>query len=250
MITIDVLTVPEQHQLNEQETRIEQGFRAFFAEVGDALQIIRDKRLYRAGYKNFEDYCRARWGVSDNYAHKLISAAETIGNLKSANVATLPATESQARELTRLKDPEDQVEAWLNSVRNAPNGKPNAEQVKLEVEQVRSEIERVTQRSMPITPGSKAQVLAGEHEGKEVEVQFVEKGAIAHSKLPGGDMYPFMVGEIRVTEVAPPAATPANTQKPKVDLKTENQQLKALLAEILEVAEMPESLRERAEGLL
>lgn len=248
MITIDVLTVPEQQQLAEQETRIEQGIRVFFGEVGEALAIIRSQRLYRASYKNFEEYCRSRWGFGDNYAHKLISAAETIDNLKSANVATLPTTESQARELATL-NPEEQVEAWMNAVQNSPDGKPTAEQVKSAVEDVKAEIDRATRKTTDIPFGSKARVIAGEHKGLEVEVESVEKGAVAHCRLPGGDMYPFLAGEIEVTEFA--VATPAPA-KPKSDVKAENQALKDLLREILAEVEdtLAPELKARAEAVL
>lgn len=52
-----------------------------FIEVGNALKTIRDKRLYRAGFKTFEDYCRTKWGMSKTHADRLITAfqvAETL----------------------------------------------------------------------------------------------------------------------------------------------------------------------------
>lgn len=79
-------------------------------EVGTALAAIRDERLYRDGFETFEAYCKGRWGMSRPRAYQLIEAAEVDANL-STNVDTLPATESQARPLTKLP-PEEQAEAW------------------------------------------------------------------------------------------------------------------------------------------
>lgn len=51
------LTAREQHELIAAETDVERGGKLIVA----AMELIRDKRLYRASYETFEDYCRERW---------------------------------------------------------------------------------------------------------------------------------------------------------------------------------------------
>ena len=94
-------------ELAQHEAVIERGLQTFY-EVGTALLAIRDKRLYRADYSTFEDYCRERWQMGRNYVNKLITAAEVVTNL-GTNVPILPTTESQARELVTLTPDEQRI---------------------------------------------------------------------------------------------------------------------------------------------
>jgi|GEM_PF-1530481 len=83
--TVDVLTMPlpaagdgplstgEQTQLSACESSIGTLRMAFWA-AGRALQIVRDGRLYRSAYPNFDDYVEQRWDMQRSYAHKLIRA--------------------------------------------------------------------------------------------------------------------------------------------------------------------------------
>lgn len=247
MLTIDVLTVGETESLRLQETRIESGLKTFFGEVGAALGIIQSDRLYREGFNTFEEYCQTRWGFGDNYARKLVRASEAIANLKSADVPTLPSSEAQARELTKLDDPEQQIEAWLNACTAAP-GAPTATQVKAAVDKVI----QLAQSRGSFTPGSTAVVLCGEHKGKKVEISKTEGAAIAHAKLPEGGSYPFMFGELELD-----AAAPAPEPPPKRNLKAENEALKDALREAIGYLEQYAApgadlgdWRERAEALL
>jgi hypothetical protein len=50
------LTSTERRDLERAERKIAAGLKAFL-EVGLALKEIRDKRLYRQEYANFEQYC-------------------------------------------------------------------------------------------------------------------------------------------------------------------------------------------------
>jgi hypothetical protein len=74
------------------------------------LLAIRDGRLYREHYDTFEQYCLQRWQMGRQYAYRLIDAAEVLDNLSP--IGDKPATESQARELSRLS-PDAQRAAWL-----------------------------------------------------------------------------------------------------------------------------------------
>ena len=118
------LTLIEQNELQQHEAAIERGLKTF-VEVGTALTAIRDGRLYRPNYCNFEDYCQGRWGMSRPRAYQLIDAAKVNHNLSTV-VDKLPSTERQARELARL-EPEEQREIWQELV-----GRDSAETITAE----------------------------------------------------------------------------------------------------------------------
>lgn len=86
--------------LAECEAIIERGLNTF-VEVGSALLRIRDERLYRQGYRDFESYCQTRWGFGRERAHRLISAAEVVERMLPIG-NTVPINEGQARELVGL----------------------------------------------------------------------------------------------------------------------------------------------------
>ena len=117
----ELLLIEEQQELAHCEAVIERGFETFF-EIGRAMAIIRDKRLYRAEFSTFEEYCRDRWGMSRIHAHRFIESAQVVANLLP--IGNIPATESQARPLTSL-EPDQQREAWSELLQEAQaSGKP------------------------------------------------------------------------------------------------------------------------------
>lgn len=80
---------------------------------GTTLLEIRDRRLYREHYGTFEEYCQDRWGFTKVRATQLIQAAEVTGALEDGNNCyQTPQNEAQARELARLKDPDEIRETW------------------------------------------------------------------------------------------------------------------------------------------
>ena len=46
-----------------------------FVPIGLALAAIRDRRLYRAEFRTFDTYCRARWKCTGHRAQQLMAAA-------------------------------------------------------------------------------------------------------------------------------------------------------------------------------
>lgn len=120
------LTVQESTQLEELEVTIEKNLKSFY-EVGSALLIIRDQKLYRETHGTFEDYCKDRWDFSRGHAYRLMDSA-TIINTVSPIGDILPATESQTRPLAKL-DPQKQREVWQKAVETAPKGKITARHV-------------------------------------------------------------------------------------------------------------------------
>jgi hypothetical protein len=110
---MEILNIDESHELERCEVVIKQGLNTFI-EVGEALFIIRDKRLYRREFNTFEDYCQQKWSLGKRYVNQLIQASEVISNL-GAIAPVLPKTESQTRPLTSL-EPEIQKEVWKEVV--------------------------------------------------------------------------------------------------------------------------------------
>jgi ParB family chromosome partitioning protein len=106
---MEILNIEESHELERCEVVIKQGLNTFI-EVGEALFIIRDKRLYRREFNTFEDYCQQKWALSKPYVNRIIAASQTFTNLAPIGVI-LPNTESQVRPLTSL-EPEIQKEVW------------------------------------------------------------------------------------------------------------------------------------------
>jgi len=118
VIMAEALTAIEYDELVEHEKTISRGLHTFI-EVGEALQEIRDKRLYRTEFQSFEGYCKLKWGMGSKYAYRLIGGAEVAGNLVSSIGDTaLPAKEAHTRELSKLA-PEAQPVAWLKAVQKA-----------------------------------------------------------------------------------------------------------------------------------
>lgn len=121
------LTKSETEQLARLEQTIESGLKTF-VDVGTALMVVRDRKLYRVDYKTFEAYCRGRWGMGRSRVYQMIDAAMVVDNLKmSTMVDILPDNERQARELAKL-EPSQQVEAWNDAVEDS-GGKPTAADV-------------------------------------------------------------------------------------------------------------------------
>jgi len=97
-------------------------------EVGLALARIRDARLYRVEYDNFQTYCKAKWEYGRNYVDRLISAAQVFRHLMTICHQT-PDHESQVRPLIGLKPEEAQL-AWTCAVETAGGRKITARLVK------------------------------------------------------------------------------------------------------------------------
>lgn len=116
-------------QLAQCEEIIERGLDSFI-EVGNALLQIREGRLYRDDYDNFETYCQERWEMCGRRAHQLIDSAKVIANISSTEqIVQSPQSESVVRPLVALPAPL-QREAWTAAVAAAPKGKPTAKQVR------------------------------------------------------------------------------------------------------------------------
>jgi hypothetical protein len=125
----EALSDPERDRLAACEGVIEGGLVHFF-EVGKALLVIRDSRLYRQDYPTFEDYLARRWDLSRSRGYQLTEASEMSTIVGKAGLQA-PTNEGQARELAPLKDqPEKLAEAWREAVETAPDGRVTAKHVR------------------------------------------------------------------------------------------------------------------------
>ncbi|OGP70319.1 MAG: hypothetical protein A2Y80_09065 [Deltaproteobacteria bacterium RBG_13_58_19] len=91
--------------------------------VGKALFTIKERGLYREGFKTFKDYCKQKWGVGRRQAGHLIvgsQVATTLGTRVPLCTACeiQPIYEKQVRPLTIL-EPDQQCEVWEEAVRSA-----------------------------------------------------------------------------------------------------------------------------------
>lgn len=119
---IDLLTTEETQELEYHEAIVERGLNAS-DEARQSLRTIQEKRLYRAQYRNFEQYCLSRWGFTRQHAYRLLSADKTkkiLSPIGYKDSVDLP--EGAIRPLTRL-EPDQQREAWEEAKRTSPNGK-------------------------------------------------------------------------------------------------------------------------------
>lgn len=133
------ITAIEINELSTCESVIERGLKTFY-EVGDALQTIRDRRLYRVTHDTFEGYCKERWQMERRQAYRLMDAADVVrdvSNWTQNNDVILPRTESQARPLTQVQ-PEHRAEVWTRAVESAPDGKITAAHVEHVVEEYKA----------------------------------------------------------------------------------------------------------------
>lgn len=116
------LTTTEQQEFEHHVAIVERGLQA--SEVArQSLRVIRDKRLYRGEYRNFEQFCQSMWGFGKRHANYLINAEKTkqiLGTMVPDN--SIDLSERQIRSLPQL-EPDQQREAWQEAVRTAPDGK-------------------------------------------------------------------------------------------------------------------------------
>ncbi|MFY1686420.1 hypothetical protein [Plantactinospora sp. WMMB782] len=199
MTDVVLLTRAEADCLADCEQKIAAGLQTF-VEVGTALATIRDNRLYRAEFGTFEAYCMSRWGFTDRRARQIIDAAE-IGTIVPV------ANEGQARELSRVPEPE-RAEVW-REVQERTEGRPTAAAI--------AEVRR--EREQPTNPPTGADAFASSAETRPDrsgpmpgEVASGMKGNLSQSNLrndatsPGaqttGPALPWPVAE----DIARPAA--------------------------------------------
>ena len=107
---VDAISRRELTERLQLERRIDRALK-YHLDAAKALREIRDRRLYRDEYDNFEDYCVARWHMARSHANRLCDWAEVAENLSPMGTKALPVRESHARPLARLTA-QQQRRAW------------------------------------------------------------------------------------------------------------------------------------------
>ncbi len=133
--TLQSLTVEEEAERLRLERKVEK----VFYQAGLALKTLRDKKLYRSTHRNFDEYCRDRFGRTKRSAYYLIDAITIVDNLEKSEpmVHFLPTSERQCRPLKAL-NPEQQRIAWTKAVEKA-GGIPTAKIVKDVVSEIKKD---------------------------------------------------------------------------------------------------------------
>lgn len=129
---IKQLTIQESTELESYEHTIEAGLKSF-VEVGNALQAIRDKRLYKETHDTFEEYAQEKWDLSTTHTYRLMEAAQVDNNLSP--MGDTPRIERHARPLARLK-PEQQRKVWGEAIDTAPQGNMTAKHIEAVAEEM------------------------------------------------------------------------------------------------------------------
>ena len=130
------LTLDEENERIHLERQVE---RAFY-QAGLALQLLRDKKLYRSTHNTFQEYCQDRFGFTKRSAYYLIDAVQIVDNLQKSEpmVHIMPTSERQCRALKSLK-PSQQQEAWNKAVAQAKGKVPSSRIVRDVVNQIKNQ---------------------------------------------------------------------------------------------------------------
>lgn len=119
------LTIVERTRLTDCMMTVSNGMKTF-VEVGTALGIMREERLYRETHASFEAFCKEHWDCSKTQANRMISASQVAEITKvTPNGCQLPpilTSERQARPLTKLLEQggEEVAECWKDILDTAP----------------------------------------------------------------------------------------------------------------------------------
>jgi hypothetical protein len=133
-LSVRPLNAREAALLNECEETIAAGIMTF-AEVGEALLVVRDQKLFRRDFVTFEDYCVARWQISRQRAYQLMDAAALVSTIVDKGLPA-PTNEAQARALAAV--PEDALGKVWTTVHDRTDGKPTAAAIRAAAEDHRS----------------------------------------------------------------------------------------------------------------
>lgn len=127
-----LLSAEEENDLHNLEERIHNGLEGFL-EVGRAMFEIRDRRLYRANYASWDDYCERKWNISGRHgSYQLTAMLKTVEISNQPGTVVLPAKESQTRPIDLDFEPAEKGLIWNRAVQKAGGAVPSAKIVKEE----------------------------------------------------------------------------------------------------------------------
>ena len=121
VITTDqAMTTPQRVRFAQLEENIENKLQAFY-DVGEALNEIRESRLYRAEHGTFAEYVQAKWGFARQHAYRLIASSKVLDNIEPTDEQREHLRETHLRPLATLPD-EEQKQAFNEAIQTAPGG--------------------------------------------------------------------------------------------------------------------------------
>lgn len=112
-------------RLEQLETEIRKGLdevEAGRSRVWKAAAQIQAEKLWKdAGFKNFEEYGKERWGWNKSNIYEITRAGKITAQLEAAGVApeNLPTAVAQIRPLLKV-DPEQRAEVWQDVIDTHP----------------------------------------------------------------------------------------------------------------------------------
>ncbi|MEI6493687.1 MAG: DUF5131 family protein [Verrucomicrobiota bacterium] len=118
------LTQVEQQDFHRLDGIVSAGMRAG-VDAATALFEIRERRLYRAGFATFEEYCQNVHSLTRQYANRLIVAGRVRAEMEtivSKKGLPLPDKESHLRELARVEQPKQRVSLYGEALKEATKG--------------------------------------------------------------------------------------------------------------------------------
>jgi hypothetical protein len=139
-IVAQALTPREAATLAALEQTVAKGVAAF-VEVGEALEAIRDSRLYRATHRSFEAYCAERWNLSARRVAQIVSSAAVAREVgTSGSQAPQIGSERQARQLQQIP-PGQRAGLWGEAVARSGGAQPPAGLVRDLIEKAKAGME-------------------------------------------------------------------------------------------------------------
>ena len=121
VITTDqAMTTPQRVRFAQLEENIENKLQAFY-DVGEALNEIRESRLYRAEHGTFAEYVQAKWGFARQHAYRLIASSKVLDNIEPTEEQRENLRETHLRPLATLP-PSEQKQAFNEAIETAPDG--------------------------------------------------------------------------------------------------------------------------------
>lgn len=129
-------------------------------ECAGALSIIRDRRLYRARFDTFADYCSGKWGREKSAVNMMLQAYEVrkafdqnLAKDDPAKTVLAEISDSAVRELCKVDPPARAEVLMLAAARNG-NGAPTALEVREAVQPVTARRRNVRRRESSGGPAS------------------------------------------------------------------------------------------------
>ena len=130
------LTKSERIRKAQLESRVTESATRMWA----SLDEIRDRRLYRCDFDDFETYCQETFHFSSNYGRRLATASVTASHIiehsQTQNVTALITSESQLRPANAL-EPAEKAQAFDAAAKQSAPKPPTAKHVRTAVNRIK-----------------------------------------------------------------------------------------------------------------